>query len=245
MLKKIIIAIILLSSSFGSYASELITNISTYEIIKTPQFHGVPIAVSGITDDNELSVIVVISGPKHTYKIWKKSQIFGVWHNKKSFEIKEVPSFYYIASNVDIDKHFTEEQRKEIGGGLSVLTTEQVVNIPKKFVDAFVESQKDKYLYPSQVITLTQDTANMFRQNICIPKAAKTGVYNVFVYRLVGGKLTKNKEFQFTLKQSELDTYIADIANNRPLFYSFVAIAVALLLGAIVSYLFRSRQQNL
>ena len=78
----------------------IVADLSENNVEISTTFSGAKILLFGAYDGKkDDDIIVIVSGPKGRVKVEKKSKKYGIWMISDSIIFKDVPNYYYIASN--------------------------------------------------------------------------------------------------------------------------------------------------
>jgi uncharacterized protein (TIGR02186 family) len=238
-LRVLVLLVILLLKANYSYARPIISAISTNEINIDSNFNGQKILLFGARGDVG-DIAVVIRGPKRDYIVNKKSEVLGIWHNKKRIRFDDVYSYYAFFATSD-DLHNKKLLKKlQIGKeNIDIESSKQQDVLAEsgfrlQLIDKL--SENDLYLENFEEINFLDET--LFKVMLEFPKNITRGDYLVEIYLIDDGNLTAFQSIPIYVYQVGFSAKVNDMAHNNPFQYALIVIFLAVFSGFIANSIF-------
>jgi len=232
---------------------ELVTALSSDVISIQSNFTGTEIVIFGQAHDIErqpnnpsgYDLAIVVEGPPQDITTRRKGRFLGVWVNREAERFQHVPSFYAVASTIDIGAMADRTLLDELGIGLNHinLAVSGVSNVPladrDDFRRAFIRLREEMGLYSEQETSIQFLTDTMFRTNIPLPANIPVGQYKVKSFLFHHGKLVSRTEETLAVAKIGFEQITFQLAQNYPLFYGLLAVSLAIFTGWLAGVIFR------
>ena len=168
-MRSLVIACLLLFTGAAAIAApsttteRVIASLSQNAVGITADFTGSQIFVFGAIErdrladdrDDDLDVIIAITGPDERVVLRKKSRKLGIWVNDDSVEIDAAPSFYAVATSGPLDAILTEtsDLRHKITIDKAIRLVGEASNVadPSEFSDAIIRLRRNAGIYFEQI----------------------------------------------------------------------------------------------
>ncbi len=224
-----------------SFASPIVSGISTNEINIDTKFNGAKILLFGAKEDMG-DIVIAVRGPKKNFLVTKKEKFLGIWYNGRRIKFKEGYSFYRLFStfgnNDEIDKLL---KNLELGkNNLEFIVSDKTVNSKTKeeFQLQLIEKLENKKLFSSGAGKIDFLNETLFKVLLEFPKNITRGVYSVEIYLISEGNLISFQSIPIYVNQVGISARILDFAYEQSFLYGLVAVAFALSVGWLANYLF-------
>jgi len=221
----------------NSNAGHVIADLSAKTFTKGVNFSGTDITISGISESNK-NIIAVITGPNQDYKLWNKKKQYWLWSKNDPKTFKNIPSYFFIASSYDIARNINA-----ISDKLNISNEFPYIPRIKRYKNGceenFVKLKQRCMMFPAEVANIEKIGSQIFRFKAYLPNNAAVGEYTVNIYSISGNQITDSVQLTFEINNFGIDKLITYFAKYHPLEYSGIAIAIALLIGFLVAFLFR------
>lgn len=200
----------------------------------TTGFDGARLTVYGVTrEDGDIAVLV--TGPKRTMVVRRKSNVGGAWVNASWIEFDQVPAFYdYALSRFAMEQEMTD-LLYENGIGLNGLDFIGPVNAnpqnTAQFREAMIRNKQEQGLFPLKARGLSFVEPDFFKAEFALPSNVPTGDYTVNAYLFRGGKVRAEDQTTFRVAQVGFSARIYRYAYRESLAYGLVAVAMAFFAG--------------
>jgi len=205
--------------------NDLVTQIDDPHIQIGSNFFGEELLVFGAMSGQDLSksdIIIKVEGKPKSLSVREKVNKYGIWINDSEMLIDNIPSFYAIYSNRNINRIASESLLKEQRIGISSL------NFDSEFV-----TEK------STGIRIIGD--RLFRSSIELPQDIKEGTYEVSIYFFEDQQLVDNDVSNVFVNKTQSGKFIYNQANENPLLYGVFSVLIAWAAGLIVAGVSRVR----
>ncbi|MHA7773994.1 TIGR02186 family protein [Roseibium sp. M-1] len=232
---------------------ELVTSLSSDLISIQSNFTGTEIVIFGQASDIErqpndpsgYELAIVVEGPPQDITTRRKGRFLGVWVNREAERFQNVPSFYAVASTINIGDLSNRTVLDDLGIGLHHinLAVSGVSNVALSdrddFRRAFIRLREDSGLYSEQETSILFLTDTMFRTNIPLPANIPVGVYKVKSFLFHHGKVVAATEQSLAVAKSGFEQVTFMLAQSYPLVYGLLAIGLAMFTGWLAGVIFR------
>ncbi|MEM7525510.1 MAG: TIGR02186 family protein [Pseudomonadota bacterium] len=229
----------------------VIASLSQNAVGITTDFSGSRIFVFGAVErnrladerDDDLNLIIAITGPQERVILRKKARRFGVWVNTESVEIDSAPSFYTLATTGPMKEILTEtsdlRHRITIKRAIRLVGEAQNVADPRDFSDALVRLRRRSGVYSEAIGSVDFTSGTLFQTSIQLPANIIEGDYEARVYLLRDGRVLDDFVTGIEVRKVGLERWIYNLAHENSLLYGFFSIFVALFAGWAASETFR------
>lgn len=226
--------------SSKTFASPVISGISTNEINIDTKFQGAEILLFGAKGDAG-DIVIAVRGPKKNFLVTKKQKLLGIWYNGKRVKFKDSYSYYSIFStftgNESVDQLISE---LELGkNNLKFLTDSNYKKEDQsEFQTQLIDNLEKNHLYSANGNNVDFLDETLFKVMLHFPKNIARGIYNVEIYLINDGALLSFQSIPIYVNQVGISAQIFDFAHQESFLYGLLAVVVALVVGWIANYLF-------
>jgi len=237
---KKILTLFLIFFASASFASPIISGISTNEINIDTKFNGAKILLFGAKGDAG-DIVISVRGPKKNFLITKKQKFLGIWYNGQRVKFKNSYSFYSLFStfsnNEEIDQLLNN---LELGKNNLKFATNSEINQETKneFELQFIDFQEHKKLYSNGAKKIDFLDETLFKVELNFPKNIARGIYNVEIYLISEGNLLSFQSIPIYVNHVGIGARVYDFAHEQSFLYGIIAVAFALVVGWLANYLF-------
>ncbi len=228
----------------ASYSRALIADVNPRQIDIDQSFKGANLLVYGAREDAG-NIVIVVRGPKERQILRKKGRIFGVWTNVQNIRLKDVYSFYSVASMKPLTSVQNEDLLKklQIGEDNIYIYGKDKLGLMEEgeIRDSAIKLMQSKGLYSTEDSKISFWGENLFRSFIKFPKNISKGLYNLDVYLFNDGNLKFYQTMPVLVDKVGVEAFISDMALKRPLLYGLISVFMALSIGLLVGTVFSKR----
>lgn len=241
-----ILALLLSLAPRPAPAEELVTTLSDDAIEITSNFTGEQIVVFGAVNDlppglDKYDVTIVVQGPEQDLTVRRKERVLGVWTNRTSRDLHNVPTYYvmhlspdFTAADVDaLDRYRLGLQRLDFVRAAGAGSTYHA------FAEAVIDLKKRSGLYVEREDAIDFLSASVFRTTFFLPSAIPTGDYRVSVYLFRDGNFIAGRTQSLTIVKSGTSDRIARFSDEHALYYGLLCVALAVFTGWLAGVIFR------
>ena len=232
-------------------AQTVVTGLSVDKIALTADFTGSEIFVFGAIRRDApidpaappLDIIVTIKGPTRNVVVRRKDRHFGIWLNTESVRVRDVPTFYAIASTRPLAGLLseTERLRHQIGMDQAVrrVGSHEGIEDTSDFATAVVrlKEQAGQYAQIDNGVTLSQET--LFQTRFLLPANLTEGTYEAEFFLVRDRKVISSGATEIDVAKAGIERWLFNLSRDRPLVYGILAVAVALASGWLAATAFR------
>lgn len=245
-------ALLLAAALAGPAAGQtVVTGISTDKIALTADFTGSEILVFGAIRRDApippgaaaLDVIITLSGPPRTVTVRRKERRFGVWTYAEAVRVRQAPSYYAIATTRPLDAILSETEQLRWGIGLDEAVRRvgghPTLEHTEDFTTALVRLRLENGLYARLEggVALTEET--LFQVRFAMPTNLVEGDYAAEFFLVSDEEVINSGETTISVEKEGLSRRLFNLAQDRPLTYGLLSVALALAAGWLASAAFR------
>lgn len=212
----------------------------------TSNFTGAELTVFGAVENpsptGTRDVVVVVRGPDTTMTVRKKDRIAGLWINDTRAKL-QMPAYYFVTATRPLQQVTSADTLGRYELGITDLPAMTVVSDgdPAPYAEALKRAQRRSGLYVQRDSGVEMQSATLFRVHVPIPAAVPRGSYTVEVYLFRDGEVTAAQSTPFYVDQAGFERRLYHFAHTWPLSYGFLTILIAVALGWLSTFFFRSR----
>lgn len=244
---KIILAFSFLTTALPATARELVVDISEKIVPITASFDGSDLLLFGTVEPGA-DIVVIVRGPIHDQLIRRKKKVLGVWANGAQLTFKNVPSYYFMASNRPIEEFVPRKiaRERQIGYEDMILTPKEGSTTPgldKGVIDIFrkamIRVKQDQGLYRKHNGNVHFIGDRLFRTKLQFPNNIPVGSYGVDVFVFRDGRIADEKTTILGVQKFGVEAQVYNFAHRNALSYGILAILLAAMAGWFANILFR------
>lgn len=234
---------------------EVVLGLSQNRVAITANFDGSEILIFGavkresaIPQDQDIEVIVAVSGPSSPVTVRRKERRFGIWINTESLEVHSAPSFYAVATSGPLKQILADIE--DLRHQVSVPRVIRAVGAPidvqnaKIFTDAIIRIREKKGLYQLHENTVQVDQQTLFRTRIGMPANLTEGDYVARVFLTRDGVVVSQYETTIDVSKVGLERWLYNLSRQQPLIYGLLSLTIAIVAGWGASAIFRVFRQG-
>lgn len=219
----------------------VVTGLSTDKIALNATFDGSELFVFGAIrrdapiprDAGPLDIIITIKGPTRSLTVRRKDRRFGVWVNAESVKVRQVPSFYAIATTRPLDEILSQTDRLRYGIGMdqTVRRVGGSLEDSTPFTEAVVRLHEANgtYLQKDGAVAVSEDT--LFQTRVDMPANLVEGDYDAQFFLLRNGRVISQGSTIIEVAKTGLERWLYNLSRQEPLVYGLMSVAIALLAG--------------
>ena len=253
LLLSIVVGLVTGAAAQSRLNQELVTSLPSDLISIQSNFTGTEIVIFGQAsnierqpnDPSGYELAIVVEGPPQDITTRRKGRFLGVWVNREAERFQNVPSYYAVASTINIGNLANRTVLDDLGIGLNHinLAVSGVSNVALSdrddFRRAFVRLREQMGLYSEQQTSITFLTDTMFRTNIPLPANLRVGDYKVKSFLFLHGEVVAQTEQTLAVAKSGFEQVTFELAQSYPFFYGLLAVSLAIFTGWLAGVIFR------
>lgn len=216
-------------------------------------FSGRSIAVFGTVDNadpfarllNAYAIAVVIRGPEQDVTVRRKERLLGIWVNRQARTYRNVPSFYAVASNRELDNIASEDVLREVQLGIDNLplslfsSGKSAFILPEpEFAASLRRIRRQNGLFSENPEGVDFLGSNLFRATLQLPSNIPIGNHRVTAYLFRDGELLSSREDSFQVRKVGFEDTLFVLAHQFPFWHGVLAVIIALATGWLASVTF-------
>lgn len=244
-------ALLAVGQAYAATEERVVASLSQKSVGITTDFTGSQIFVFGAIDrdrladqrDQEMHIIVAVTGPNERVVLRKKSRQFGIWVNDESVEIDAAPSFYAVATSAPLEAILTEtadlRHKITIDKAIRLVGEAEKVEDPAEFSDAIIRIRRDSGIYYEDIGGVEIISGTLFQASVDLPANLVEGDYLAKVFLMREGQVVDDFSTKIVVRKVGLERWIYNLAHEQSLLYGILSIFVALVAGWGASEIFR------
>jgi uncharacterized protein (TIGR02186 family) len=229
----------------------IVAGMSQNRVSITADFDGSEILIYGAvkretpapTDRGALEVIVTVEGPSTPVTVRRKARVAGIWVNSSSVLVDSAPSFFAVATTGPLSHILSDTDNLRYG-----ITIERVIRAvgitaeaekAEEFTEALlrVRTAEGRFRVLQGKVELTEET--LFRTDVVLPANLTEGEYKVRLFLLRDKRVIATQERVIGVRKEGLERLIFNLAQDQPLIYGLISLALAAIAGWGASAAFR------
>jgi uncharacterized protein (TIGR02186 family) len=202
-----------------------------------------PVLKSLEADGPDFDIIIIVRGPDSNVLIRRKDKIAGIWVNRKSVAVENVPSFYTILATRPVEEILSPKALKPREFTLENLKFEWPekisANEQKEFREALLYNLREEELYMQRSGTVEIVGDTLFRAKVYFPAKVSEGAYLAEIYLVRDGRIIGSQTSALAVGKEGFERTIYEFAHEKPSLYGLIAIILALAAGLAASEIAR------
>ncbi|SLN52999.1 Putative transmembrane protein (Alph_Pro_TM) [Aquimixticola soesokkakensis] len=223
---------------------KVVASLSQNRVQITSDFAGSEILIFGaikrdrpVTSDENLAVIVTVSGPLRHEVIRRKERRLGIWINVDATPLPRTPSFYVMTSTAPLADILPPELDEEWGISIDRAIAPTAAGTKERAALLRLREQADLYRAREGAIQLVDDT--LFRVSVELPANLIEGGYQTRIFLLRDGALIDEQTANINVQKVGLERLLYNMAQQQALLYGALSLFIAIAAGWGASALFR------
>lgn len=224
---------------------DLVVDLSNSIVKITTGFAGTELLLFG-AKQGEGDIIVVVRGPWEDPVVRRKDRVLGVWVNNDQVAFKDVPSYYWVASNKPLEDLLPPETLETFQIGipdLDFVTVDDDADPTRAlaFSEALKREKVRKKLYHNASSSLLFVDDVLFRTSVRFPANVSVGEFGIQTYLVHDQKIVTTKTTLLNVRKFGLEASIYDFAYRHSLLYGIFAVIIACVAGWAANAAFKRR----
>jgi uncharacterized protein (TIGR02186 family) len=244
----IIICLLYGANSFGEnntpYDSVIAPNISPDKIDVGTFYNGAKVHVSADIPECDGAVIVMEAGHDEI-ELNRKGRVAGIWLNVAKVTVENVPTVYIMATSENLDSICNPATCRKLRLGVEYLRNQIQFKSDKGLMgsefDEFMKLKTDNGSYKMDVgIDLEKSGTGQMKLAATLPIAPTIppGTYNIRLYCFRNGEPIVRGTTKLTVESVGFARMLTNLARNHGAEYGILAIAVSMLVGILMGFVF-------
>lgn len=237
----------------GAAPIGLITQLSQARIEINTRFRGAELLVFGAIQyprgsvpDAPADIAVVVRGPAAPVTVRAKQRIAGIWVNGAGVRFESVPGFYAVAATRPIDAIADDRTTAiyEIGIRnlqLSPVSAQGDATI-RAFEDGLIGARQRSGLFVEAPGGVEITRGVLYAARVALPAAVPVGDYAAEIHLVRSGRVLASTSVPFRIDKSGFERWVYVMAQENSFTYGLVAVAAALLAGALAALVSQRRR---
>lgn len=246
--------LILLALASPLHAQEVIAALTQNRVSITANFDGSEITIFGAIKreappgDEDLGVIVTVTGPSTPVTVRRKARQAGIWVNADAIHVEAAPSFYAVSTTGPMDQVLDEAE--DLHHKISIRRAIRAVGAlseapdPENFTEALIRIRRGNGLYQINEGSVTLSEATLFQTSIVLPANLTEGDYVARVFLTDGGQVLSQFDSEIAVRKVGLERFLYRLAYDQPVIYGLLSLFIAIAAGWGASAIFRYIQRQ-
>ncbi len=225
------------------FANEyIVSKLSNEEISISADFDGTDVTIYGVInlDKSNNDLLIEVIGPKTSNMIMKKEKKIGIWINRNTQKVINLPDFYAIAGTKNIDILLDQKEKKIKGIGINQIIQNMNKGINfKEIREAILRINAEKEKYSKKTLKIELKKNVLFSTSINFPPNLVEGNYITKMHIIKNGKVIDTSETEIEVRKVGIEKWLKTTAYDKPLLYGLLSLFLAISFGWIASEVFR------
>lgn len=228
---------------------EVVAGLSQNRISISANFDGSEILIFGAVKREQeipvgdLGVIVTIEGPDQVVTVRRKSKRALIWINTAAVDIDRAPSFYAVNTSGPLDEVLsnTSDLRHKITTLRAIRSVGAPMDVTDStvFTDALVRIRERAGLYQTNIGAVNVREQTLFDTSVELPANLVEGLYESRIFLTRGGRVIAQYATGINVEKVGLERFLFNLAQEEPLIYGLLSLAIAIAAGWSASAVFR------
>jgi uncharacterized protein (TIGR02186 family) len=185
--------------------------------------------------EGRAEIVVVVKGPTSSVLVREKEKIAGIWVNAESMRYRSAPSFYAIASSRPIRELVDERTRAIYELGVASLqlspASGAAPEVQQRFDRGLVDLRARSRLYYEAPGAVEITGGVLYRARVTIPARVPVGRYTAETFLIQDGRVLAAAVRAIDIRKSGFERFVASSAEESPIAYGLIAVALSVLFG--------------
>lgn len=189
----------------------------------------------GRPPDRPADIVVVLKGPDQSILMREKQKVAGIWVNADRARFESAPSFYAMASSRPIDRIVDERTAAiyELGVDKLQLSPSSLNDSAEmqRFQAGLVALRERAGLFVERPGTVEITDGVLYRVRLPLSARVIVGDYTAETFLVQDGRVVAAAVRDISVRKSGFERFMAVAAEQWPIPYGLVAIAMAVTMG--------------
>jgi len=187
-------------------------------------------------------IIVVVIGPNQTRVARLATRNVGIWMNTEQVTFRQVPSFFHVLSSGRLDDIIDPEllQNQKILPGTHLRESpERDPEIRARFAEELerLMTLERRFEINEQGVLFLSNTA--YTARVELPHDVVSGPFLARTFLIKDRQIVASRTEGFAVRKIGFERFLGNAANQNPLLYGLVGVALALFTGWLGGVVFR------
>jgi hypothetical protein len=240
-------AMLIVSFLTPAFAESLYFGVEPHRIRITESFHGRTVHISAQILRGAQAV-VELKGQPHEEHLLRKGRRWGLWMSVGEIKVFDAPS---LLLSMTTDANLLAKQYPKDKWGYGALRGEIKFSgsVPDPGeADLFAQYLKLKESeglygeFPGGLkVVATQDKLETIQGQFRLPGNIKPEDYELSLTVLKDGRIVEQRSMKIQVVMRQLTAFLVSLAQQRPTLYGFLAVAIAMMAGLLMGFLFKGK----
>lgn len=233
-------------------AQKLVSTVSNDEVSIASNFVGEKLTLFGNIEpevgatqkfvEGPFQVIIVVTGPLQDRVARLSQQRFGVWMNADQVAFENFPSFYHVLASgklTDITDEATLWELNIMPESQTRITAQPSTADEARFGRELVRLMTNQGYFGVNELGVVFRSNTLYSAQVNIPSDVAPGPFLTHTYVFRNGELIAERSEGFSVRKIGFERFLALAAQQQPLLYGLVCVALALFTGWLGGVVFR------
>ncbi len=235
---RTVVAVFAVAGSVGGSVPAqmpMLVDLAEDRILIDAAFTGAELLLFGALD-RKGDVVVSVFGPPAELAVREKERAGGIWLNGERVRLGAVPSFYSVAASRPLEEIASPALLRD----LKIGADHQIgPAVPEGHREGFVQNFSRRGLYSVAEVPVHIIGERLFRATLMLPAETPPGAYRVETLLFREGVLSYRRVNRLLVERTGFESFIFDLARERPVEYGLLAVVLALTMGVTAAEIFR------
>ena len=246
--------VILLALANPLNAQEVVAALTQNRVSITANFDGSEITIFGAIKreappgDEDLGVIITVTGPEAPVTVRRKARQAGIWINADAIHVEAAPSFYAVSTTGPLADVLDEAE--DLRHKISIRRAIRAVGAlseaadPENFTEALIRIRQREDLYQINEGSVALTDKTLFQTAVALPANLTEGDYAARVFLTRNGQVLSQFESGIAVRKVGLERFLYSLAHEKPVIYGLLSLLIAIVAGWSASAVFRYIQRQ-
>ncbi len=213
----------------------MLVDLASHRIHIDAAFTGAELLLFGALDRRG-DIVVRVFGPPVDITVRRKVKTGGIWLNGDRVDVGTVPSFYSVAASRPLASIASDDLRRDLELDVRYQVRGE---IPDTHRAGLIRNFTRRGLYAVEQEPVSIIGGRLFRATLALPAETLPGEYWVETLLFREGVLTHRRINRLSVERGGFESFLFDLAQERPAEYGLLAVVVALAMGVTAAEVFR------
>ena len=240
-------AMLTIPSSTPAFAESPDFGVEPHRIRITESFHGRTLHISAQVPRGAQAV-VELKGQPHEEHLLRKGRRWGLWMSVGEIKVHDAPS---LLLTMTTDSKLLAKQYPKDKWGYGALRDEVKFSgsVPDPgeadLFTQYLKLKESEGLYgefPGAFkVVATHDQVETVQGQFRLPGNVKPEDYELSLTAVKDGRVVERRSIKIQVVMRQLTAFLVSLAQQRPTLYGFLAVAIAMMAGLLMGFLFKGR----
>lgn len=236
----------------SAHAQRLVSTLSSQEISIDSTFAGESLTLFGNVEPEigsgdgsvvgPFDIIITVQGPASERTIWRKNRVLGIWLNTQGVRFPSVPELYHVMTTQPLFDTLSPEVQEEYGIGFgyqAVAAEDADPQIKGAFTQELIRLMQETRRFGLNERFVTFLSPTFYKAQLVLPADVPNGTYLAKTFLVQNGEVLDERAERFFVRTTGFERLLSTTAQDMPLVYGLICVALALFTGWLGGVAFR------